>query len=294
MEALKRKCLMVFLAWLPLATLAEIPKGTETQYLRDLASNPRDSARALGWLRSARGLQAIVEAGKPALLYDYEEGLTDLGHSQFPERRSAIPAEIEHILVQRFDDPVWGRKLLRFLYWEKYQTRDLFDRLYAHIADTQKFDDNYYWYRLIVNTDQIGVDAPLLVALPKLSPDGQRTILSALAQHKYAPALPEMAKFTREHRTDPAWWTKEIYDDLAKMGSRRIGPVLPGELRHLGKRRRILMLPPCRKMHRWMSPEPGRLFRTRTTRRSRRPVSPSPSRIRILMNRRCSLPNSAT
>jgi tetratricopeptide (TPR) repeat protein len=220
LEALNRKCLMVFLAWLPLATLAEIPKGTETQYLRDLASNPKDSARALGWLRSARGLQAIVEAGKPALLYDYEGGLTDRGHSQFPEQRSPMPAEIEHILVQRFDDPVWGRKLLRFLYWEKYQTRDLFDRLYAHIADTQKFDDNYYWYRLIVNTDQIGVDAPLLAALPKLSPDGQRTILSALAQHKYAPALPEMAKFTREHRTDPAWWTKEIYDDLAKMGSR--------------------------------------------------------------------------
>jgi tetratricopeptide (TPR) repeat protein len=222
---------MVFLSWLPLATFAEMPKGTETQYLRDLASNPKDSARALGWLRSARGLQAIVEAGKPALLYDYEEGLIDLGHSQYPEQRSPMPAEIEHILVQRFDDPVWGRKLLRFLYWEKYQTRDLFDRLYAHIADTQKFDDNYYWYRLIVNTDQIGVDAPLLVALPKLSPDGQRTILSALAQHKYAPALPELAKFTREHRTDPVWWTKEIYDDLAKIGSRESVEQLILELR---------------------------------------------------------------
>src|SRR2546423_13345151 len=76
---------------------AVVPQGSESQYLQQLPSEPKEAAKALGALRSARGLQAIIEAGKPELLNDYENGLSDRRFSQYPEQRTPMPAEMERI-----------------------------------------------------------------------------------------------------------------------------------------------------------------------------------------------------
>jgi hypothetical protein len=158
--------------------------------------NPNEAAKALalrlGTERSVEGLQTIIESRNVDLLQQYERGFRQTSMNM-PRRPTPLPAGIEALLVKHYADPVMGGPLrvLCAANGTVYRSRQLFDLLFAEWRSRKVRPSAYPMNDSALNTDQPGIEAPLLEWLQAAdAPAGEdrRRIVSFLGRRQYAPA----------------------------------------------------------------------------------------------------------
>ena len=160
------------------------------------ATNPNDAARELatrlGRERNVEGLQTILEARNVDLLIAYERGFR-LWSMNVQPRPVALPSGIEALMVKHYDDPVIGGplRILCAVNGTAYKSRRLFDLFFAEWRSRKIRQSTYPMYDSALQTDQPGVEAPLLEWLQAAdAPRGEdrRRILWFLGRRQHAPS----------------------------------------------------------------------------------------------------------
>ncbi|HET9650969.1 MAG TPA: hypothetical protein VFP36_02200, partial [Usitatibacter sp.] len=174
----------------------------------DEARAQESAAQRLGSEWSVEGLETIVRSGNTRLVEAYERGFrqTAIRKSQEAHGKVPLPAAIESIIVAHYAEPGIGASLRRIFTasWVRYQTRPLFDLMYADWRSGKIRQGSLIMRDAILSTDLAGIEPQILDALEGLDPadgaDGSG-IVGFLAARKYLPAIPALVE--RERRAKP-------------------------------------------------------------------------------------------
>lgn len=154
-------------------------------------------AQRLGRECSAEGLETIINTHNVDLVTAYERGFREtLTHIATEAKKNIpLPDDIEALIVKHYDDPQVGAAL-RMLFTSSrtvYQTRALFDLMYAEWRSGKVRPSTYPIRDSILQTEQPGIEGPLLELLLTLAQpeqaDGTR-LINFIAARKYRPAVP--------------------------------------------------------------------------------------------------------
>jgi len=165
----------------------------------------RELAQKLGRERSAEGLETIIATRNDELLRAYVDEFRKTSMRRFTDNKrkaEPLPADIEALIVKHYSDPKVGGALRTLLTHNgtKYQTRRLFDLMYAEWRTGKVRASTYPIIDSILSTDLVGIEAPLLEQLQTLrqpaSSDAQR-LVAFLGVRKYRPAIPVLAARVR-------------------------------------------------------------------------------------------------
>ena len=154
-----------------------------------LAAFTEDDAARIGREANVQGLRALVAQHNPALIYRAASSWNFGGSRD-------LSAPLEALVTEYYGDrdmqrpllSILARQLDNFERYPKYQTRKLFDLLYA---DLKAGRDTLHYAILIIATGQ-AVDAELTALLPQLDPAAANELVMFLGHRKYAAALPAL------------------------------------------------------------------------------------------------------
>ena len=151
----------------------------EKQLLRSSISAA--AATEYGENADAAGLARIIEHEDLSLVQAFDAGMSR-------ERTTALPAEVEALVITHFDHPKLGAALRAMR--PKYRSRRLFDLQYARIKAATSRDDPSF--SQILNTDLAGIEKPLLQLLDKFAakPDRPNRLVLWLGYRKDPGAIP--------------------------------------------------------------------------------------------------------
>ena len=192
----------ILLAALALATAfaqgeAAAPPANPNAQAKELATR-------LGREQSVEGLETIVAARNVDLFEAYERGWRNATAGQ-PSR--PLPPAIEALIIRHYGDPVMGPALLTLCTsnWTPYQTRELFDLMFAEWRSGNVRRSTYPIRDAVLRTSLTGIEAPLLEWLKARDPpemEDLKPIVGFLGRRRYAPAIPVIDKYQR----DPDRW----------------------------------------------------------------------------------------
>ena len=143
-------------------------------------------ATEFGEQADAAGLAKIIKLEDPALVQAFNAGMTRVG-------TSALPADLEALVIANFEHPTLGRALRAFS--PKYRTRRLFDLHYARIKAGDVRNSSQ-----IGNTDLAGIEEPLLQLLDRFErkPNEPNWLVLWLGHRKYPGAVPLLLESLRK------------------------------------------------------------------------------------------------
>ena len=201
---MSRRIRAVALCCLVLLGLAGSVRAQQPQANRN--QQALELAKRLGRERSAEGLETIIAARNVDLLRTYVSGFQETSARLLAENdqtATPLPADIETLIVTHYSDAQIGTALRGLVgHGTKYQTRRLFDLMYAEWRSGKQRASTYSLRDSIFRTD-LAIEAPLLEWLqaqqPPESSDGQRIIL-LLGERKYRSAMPVLAAMIRDAR----------------------------------------------------------------------------------------------
>jgi hypothetical protein len=180
------------------------PAGQDTA--ANLNQQARVLAQKLGRERSVEGLEKIIATRNIDLVSAYESGFREGSMRARDEnggKAIALPPEIEALMIEHYNAPDIGGALrdLCAVNGTRYQTRALFDLMYAEWRSGEIRRSQYPLQDSIFQTDLAGIGAPLLELLQTLksadSDDGKR-IIHFLAGRKYRPAVPVLISLQKD------------------------------------------------------------------------------------------------
>jgi len=200
----------------------------------------KDLALRLGREMSLEGLETIVAARNVDLFTQYERGWREVTSNRKPQQ--PLPPEFERLIIRNYQDPVMGPALrtLCSANWTHYQTRELFDLMFAEWRSGKVRPSTYPIRDAVLHTELKGIEAPLLEwiqAPDRPQMEDLKQVIGFLGRRKYEPAVPTIASYVR----NPERWTERtaeaalidigtpeaIEPVLARMAQLRADPVTP-------------------------------------------------------------------
>ncbi len=161
--------------WVAIVFLCAAASGAQAQSLVT-----EQAARDFGRAADAAALDRIIRMGTPQLVRHYAAGLQI-------SRIEVLPAEVEALVVEHFNDPRVGAELRNFE--PRYRTRRLFDMHLERIRSTIRADEPSF--RQILRTDQEGIDDALLQVAAKFPPSSDASdVVFLLARRRHPDAVP--------------------------------------------------------------------------------------------------------
>ena len=160
------------------------------------APNPnmqaKELAQRLGREQSLEGLETIVAARNVDLFAAYERGWREVSAGKRPQ---PLPPAIEALIIRNYQDPVMGPALrtLCSANWTPYQTRELFDLMFAEWRSGKVRRSTYDIRDAVLKTSLAGIEAPLLEWLQARDPptmEDFKQIIGFLGRRHYEPAIP--------------------------------------------------------------------------------------------------------
>ena len=159
----------------------------------------KELARRLGKEMSVEGLETIVASRNVDLFTEYERGWREVTAGRKPQ---PLPPAVEALLIKNYQDPVMGPALrtLCTSNWTPYQTRELFDLMFAEWRSGKVRPSTYPIRDAVLRTDLKGIEGPLLFWIE--SPDRPqmedlRQVIGFLGRRKYEPAIPVITGYLR-------------------------------------------------------------------------------------------------
>jgi hypothetical protein len=204
--------LCVAILAIPLVLAAQETAGESNQ-------QTREQAEKLGRERSAAELQSIITAHNVDLMAAYDRGFRETSMRIYTENKpNPLPADVEALIVKHYHDPQVGYSLrgLIFQNGTKYQTRALFDLMYADWRSGKEKSDS------IFQTDLAGIEAPLLEILRPVNPSElsfASSLVGFLAERKYRPAVPVLIPKGRDAKPGSDLATV-VYNALLRIATR--------------------------------------------------------------------------
>jgi hypothetical protein len=166
----------------------------------------KDLAYRLGREMSLEGLETLVAARNVDLFAQYERGWREVTSNRKPQQ--PLPPAFEALIVSNYRDPVMGPALrtLCSANWTQYQTRELFDLMFAEWRSGKVRPSTYPIRDAVLRTDLEGIEAPLLEwirAPDRPQMEDLKQVIGFLGRRRYEPAIPVIAGYLR----DPDRWT---------------------------------------------------------------------------------------
>ena len=198
----------------------------------------KDLAHRLGREMSLDGLETIVAARNVDLFAQYERGWREVTSNRKPQE--PLPPQFEALIIKHYQDPVMGPALrtLCSANWTHYQTRQLFDLMFAEWRSGNVRPSSYPIRDAVLHTELQGIEPPLaewIQAPDKPQMEDLKQIIGFLGRRRYEPAIPVFAGYLR----NPDRWTERtaqaalidigtpasIEPVLARMAELRADPV---------------------------------------------------------------------
>ena len=194
-------------------------------------------AQKLGKERSAEGLEMIIGLRNVELLDGYRKGivagLDELSRNGGDTQR-LLPAATEALVAKHYQDPQLGTTL-RAIYINgsvRYQSRALFDAMYAEWRSGRVRPPAYDLRNAIVATDLVGIEASFVELLEKpafaYSEDGN-TAIRFLTQRNYRPATRTLISLARNAKPN-AETSRLVHAALLKFGGAEASAASMGRL----------------------------------------------------------------
>ena len=167
----------------------------------------KDLAHRLGREMSLEGLETIVAARNVDLFAQYERGWREVTSNRKPQQ--PLPPAFEALIIRNYQDPVMGPALrtLCTSNWTHYQTRDLFDLMFAEWRSGKVRPSTYPIRDAVLQTELQGIEAPLLEwiqAPDRPQMEDLKQVIGFLGRRKYEPAISTIAGYVR----NPDRWTE--------------------------------------------------------------------------------------
>ena len=167
----------------------------------------KDLAHRLGREMSLEGLETIVAARNVDLFNQYERGWREVTSNRKPQQ--PLPPAFEALIIRNYQDPVMGPALrtLCSANWTHYQTRELFDLMFAEWRSGKGRPSTYPIRAAGRRTELQGIEAPLLAwiqAPDRPQMEDLKQVIGFLGRRKYEPAIPVIAGYVR----NPDRWTE--------------------------------------------------------------------------------------
>jgi hypothetical protein len=160
----------------------------------------KDLAQRLGREMSVEGLEALVAARNLDLFAQYERGWREVTSNRKPQQ--PLPPAVEAIIIRNYQDPVMGPALrtLCTSNWTHYQTRELFDLMFAEWRSGKVRPSTYPIRDAVLQTELKGIEAPLLEWIRSPNPpqmEDLKQVIGFLGRRKYEPAIPAIVGYMK-------------------------------------------------------------------------------------------------
>ena len=197
-----------WLAWVFIAcALAHAQAQTPPPAPANDNQKAKELAYRLGREMSLDGLETIVASRNLDLFQQYERGWREVTSNRKPQE--PLPPAFEAVIIRNYQDPVMGPALrtLCSANWTQYQTRELFDLMFAEWRSGKVRPSTYPIRDAVLRTQLQGIEAPLLdwiQAPDKPQMEDLKQVIGFLGRRKYVPAIPVFAAYLR----NPDRWTE--------------------------------------------------------------------------------------
>lgn len=182
-----RRLALLAVLMMPFSVSASDPEFDEATYLQYLETdNPRLAKKAVqefGAHQNAAGLRTILDRRDMKLLAEYEKSM--------PRGDNVIlDAELQKLILSRFDDPGLREALLMLIHTRAYNDERLFNLIYPFALQTRKVRGQVEWINILLATRALGVEERVQELYAGATEKQRLAILGFMSQRRYEPALP--------------------------------------------------------------------------------------------------------